>query len=108
MATRRWSRRLGRRSCITLALASLVTTSLPLADPAVATARTRPVYDVSLGDSYGAGYQPVASARTGRDTGGFAYQVVGLAKARGYDFTLRNFAATAPPRRPSSNRTGAR
>ena len=43
MATRRWSRRLGRRSCITLALASLVTTSLPLADPAVATARTRPV-----------------------------------------------------------------
>jgi lysophospholipase L1-like esterase len=94
MATRRWRWRRGpgRRWCITLALASLVTTSLPLAGPAGASARTRPVYDVSLGDSYGAGYQPVASARTGRDTGGFAYQVVGLAKAKGYDFTLQNFA----------------
>jgi lysophospholipase L1-like esterase len=92
MATRRWSRRPGRRWCITLALAGLVTTWLPLADPAGASAGTRPVYDVSLGDSYGAGYQPVASARTGRDTGGFAYQVVGLAKAKGYDFILRNFA----------------
>jgi lysophospholipase L1-like esterase len=49
-------------------------------------------YDVSVGDSYAAGYQPVASARAHRDTHGFAYQVVDLARARGYRFILRNFA----------------
>jgi lysophospholipase L1-like esterase len=49
-------------------------------------------YDVSIGDSYAAGYQPVAAASKGRDTHGFAYQVVGLARSRGYRFTLRNFA----------------
>lgn len=46
---------------------------------------------LSLGDSYAAGYQP-----TGRDSGhttahGFAYQVVGEAKARGYELKLVNF-----------------
>jgi lysophospholipase L1-like esterase len=60
--------------------------------PAAASQRSRAEYDVSLGDSYGAGYQPVASAQAGRDTEGFAYQVVGMAKAKGDNFTLRNFA----------------
>jgi hypothetical protein len=77
---------------MTVALANLVTISLPSPGPAAAAQRTHAVYDVSLGDSYGAGEQPVASARAGRDTEGFAYQVVGLARAKGYDFTLRNFA----------------
>jgi lysophospholipase L1-like esterase len=49
-------------------------------------------YDVSVGDSYAAGYQPVASATAHRDRHGFAYQVVDLARARGYRFILRNFA----------------
>jgi lysophospholipase L1-like esterase len=49
-------------------------------------------YDISVGDSYAAGYQPVAGAMAHRDTHGFAYQVVTLARARGYHFILRNFA----------------
>lgn len=47
---------------------------------------------VSIGDSYAAGYQPTAT-RQGRTTrNGFAYQVVDLAKAKDYDYTLVNFA----------------
>jgi len=53
-----------------------------------------PEYYVSLGDSYGAGYQPVASAFHGQDSHGFAYQVVGLAAAKGYRFVLENFACS--------------
>lgn len=49
-------------------------------------------YDISVGDSYAAGYQPVAAAMAHRDTHGFAYQVVTLARARGYHFILKNFA----------------
>jgi lysophospholipase L1-like esterase len=61
--------------------------------PDVAGASSRPGidYDVSVGDSYAAGYQPVTSARRQRDEAGFAYQVVHLARAKGYRFTLRNF-----------------
>jgi lysophospholipase L1-like esterase len=92
MAARRCRPRSARHGRISVALAALVTIALLLADPSGASERTRPEYDVSLGDSYGAGYQPVAGARAGHDTEGFAYQVVGLAKAKGYDFTLRNFA----------------
>lgn len=47
-------------------------------------------YDISVGDSYAAGYQPVAAAMAHRDTHGFAYQVV--TRARRYHFILRNFA----------------
>jgi lysophospholipase L1-like esterase len=86
------SGRPGRITAALAALAALVTMALLPADPAGASERSHPEYDLSLGDSYGAGYQPVASARAGHDTEGFAYRVVGLAKARGYDFTLRNFA----------------
>jgi lysophospholipase L1-like esterase len=61
--------------------------------PAVAAAPKPTVgYDISIGDSYAAGYQPVAGATAHRDMHGFAYQVVTLARARGYRFILRNFA----------------
>jgi lysophospholipase L1-like esterase len=48
-------------------------------------------YYVSLGDSYAAGYQPTGPHSGMTDTNGFAYQVVGLAKEKGFDFTLVNF-----------------
>ena len=64
-----------------------VAPALPAASPATAT-----TYYVSLGDSYAAGYQPLASANAGTDINGFAYQVVGLAAAKGDHFTLENFA----------------
>jgi len=49
-------------------------------------------YYVSLGDSYAAGYQPNPQGGVGHtSTNGFAYQVVGLAGARGYHLTLANF-----------------
>ena len=60
--------------------------------PAGASGHGRVEYDVSVGDSYAAGYQPVASATAHRDTHGFAYQVIDMAKAKGDDFILRNFA----------------
>lgn len=44
---------------------------------------------VSVGDSYAAGYQPGGTTRNG-----FAYQVVGKAKARGYDLNLVNFGCS--------------
>ena len=71
---------------ITLALVAT------LAVPAVAQAAKpeRNLY-VSLGDSYAAGYQPTAPG-VGRTTrNGFAYQVPGLAKPRGYKLKLVNF-----------------
>jgi lysophospholipase L1-like esterase len=48
-------------------------------------------YYVSLGDSYAAGYQPSGPSGGSTNTNGFAYQVVGLAAAKGYHFTLVNF-----------------
>src|SRR5687768_542151 len=66
--------------------------ALLLAVPATAQAATaKPTYYVSLGDSYAAGYQRFSetSARTTKD--GFAYQVVGKAKRRGYALKLKNF-----------------
>ncbi len=46
---------------------------------------------VSLGDSYAAGYQPTGPHKGATTRNGFAYQVVGLAAARGYDLKLVNF-----------------
>jgi lysophospholipase L1-like esterase len=66
--------------------------ALSLAVPATAqAAKAKPSYYVSLGDSYAAGYQRFSetSARTTRD--GFAYQVVGKARARGHNLKLVNF-----------------
>jgi lysophospholipase L1-like esterase len=66
--------------------------ALSLAVPATAeAAKAKPSYYVSLGDSYAAGYQRFSEsvAKTTRD--GFAYQVVGKARARGYKLELVNF-----------------
>ena len=64
---------------------------LALAVPSVAQAKQKPSYYVSLGDSYAAGYQRFSAtdAKTTRD--GFAYQLVGKARKRGYKLKLVNF-----------------
>ena len=57
--------------------------------PAAAGAKPKQLY-VSLGDSYATGYQ--VTPEGGRNTRkGFAYQLPGLAKQRGYDLKLVNF-----------------
>jgi len=72
-----------------LILAAVV---LALAVPSAAQAATaKPAYYVSLGDSYAAGYQATGPG-TGKTTrNGFAYQLVGKARKRGYRLTLVNF-----------------
>jgi lysophospholipase L1-like esterase len=55
------------------------------------TPQAKSEYYLSVGDSYAAGYQPIASAMKGRDTAGFAYQVIRLAQSRGHHFKLVNF-----------------
>jgi len=55
------------------------------------TPKAKSEYYLSVGDSYAAGYQPIASAMQGRDTAGFAYQVTRLAQSRGLHFKLVNF-----------------
>jgi lysophospholipase L1-like esterase len=74
------------------AFAALVAVLSLLALPAAAqAAKAKPSYYVSLGDSYAAGYQRFSAteARTTRD--GFAYQLVGKARKRGYKLKLANF-----------------
>jgi lysophospholipase L1-like esterase len=73
-------------------IAVLVAALSLLAIPAAAqAAKAKPQYYVSLGDSYAAGYQRFSAtdARTTRD--GFAYQLVGKARKRGYKLKLVNF-----------------
>ncbi len=72
-----------------LILAAVV---LALAVPSAAqAAEAKPAYYVSLGDSYAAGYQATGPG-TGKTTrNGFAYQLVGKARKRGYRLTLVNF-----------------
>ncbi len=65
--------------------------SSPVSAAAGTGARSGPDYYVSLGDSYAAGYQPTSAKGGHTSTNGFAYQVVRLAKAKGYHFTLVNF-----------------
>lgn len=64
-----------------------------LALPGVAQAAKvkKPSYYVSLGDSYAAGYQPVPRPNGATTRHGFAYQLVGDARKRGYDLKLVNF-----------------
>ncbi|MGC9961853.1 MAG: SGNH/GDSL hydrolase family protein [Acidimicrobiales bacterium] len=50
-----------------------------------------PLWYVSIGDSYAAGYQPTGPHSGHTDTNGFAYQVPRLAVAKGYDYRLVNF-----------------
>jgi lysophospholipase L1-like esterase len=82
----------GRRALVPLGVLGVVVSTLLGVGPAGASGHGPVEYDVSGGDSYAAGYQPVASATAHRDTHGFAYQVIDMAKAKGDDFTLRNFA----------------
>jgi lysophospholipase L1-like esterase len=86
-------RKLTRRSHVAIALAALCAVAGSTASPAAATRPTSSSFDyyISLGDSYAAGNQPTPSAWAHRDTNGFAYQVVELARAKGYRFELRNF-----------------
>jgi lysophospholipase L1-like esterase len=66
--------------------------ALALALPGVAqAAKAKPSYYVSLGDSYAAGYQPYAQGKGKTTRHGFAYQLVGQARKRGYKLQLVNF-----------------
>jgi hypothetical protein len=77
---------------LALSVGALVAGTVGVSGPAAARESTAPDYYVSVGDSYGAGYQPIASALKGRDTNGFAYQVVDLARHKGEDLVLRDFS----------------
>jgi lysophospholipase L1-like esterase len=68
----------------------ILTLLLALAAPAAADAAKRQYY-VSLGDSYATGFQPSVVRQAAGTRNGFAYQVPGLAKSRGYRFELVNF-----------------
>jgi hypothetical protein len=87
-----------RRSRVVAALAVLCVAAATgatasTANARVATGQTPPAtsYYVSLGDSYAAGNQPTPNAWAHHDSNGFAYQVVKLARAKGYRFQLLNF-----------------
>lgn len=82
--------------CVALAACS---TSAPGSRAQGASVSRRPPrasrsYYVSLGDSYAAGYQPVARGHGSTTTNGFAYQLVGVASHRGLSLTLQNFACS--------------
>jgi lysophospholipase L1-like esterase len=65
---------------------------LTLLVPAAAQAATaKPKYYVALGDSYAIGWQRPAEDRSGPTKQGYANQIVGLAKAKGYRLKLVNF-----------------
>ena len=67
---------------------ALCTLALPSAAQA---ATVKPQFYVSLGDSYAAGYQPVPRPKGATTRHGFAYQLVGEARKRGYNLKLVNF-----------------
>ena len=74
---------------LALAGALALLLAVPAASPAAKAPPTQ-LY-VSLGDSYATGYQPTAPG-VGRNTrNGFAFQLPGLARPRGYNFKLVNF-----------------
>ena len=74
---------------LALAGALALLLAVPAASPAAKAPPTQ-LY-VSLGDSYATGYQPTARG-VGRNTrNGFAFQLPGLARPRGYNFKLVNF-----------------
>ncbi len=78
-------------AALAVALVSLL--ALPAAAPAARKAKPKPPQKlyVSLGDSYATGYQPTAPGKGSNTRHGFAYQLPGLAKARGYNLKLVNF-----------------
>lgn len=84
-----------RRSASAVAAVLLMSVGLCACTSSSPTAASTPKateYYVSLGDSYAAGFQPTGRNGVGHTTtNGFAYQVPGLATARGYHLTLVNF-----------------
>jgi lysophospholipase L1-like esterase len=76
---------MNRARMIVLALVAAL--ALPAAAQA---AKPKQQYYVSVGDSYATGFQPAAAGATSTRNG-FAYQVPGLARARGYRLQLVNF-----------------
>ena len=77
---------MSRTRILTLALVALAALALP----ATADAAKRKLY-VSLGDSYATGYQPSVVDQQRGTRNGFAYQVPGLARERGWKLELVNF-----------------
>ena len=75
-----------RSRILILALAA----ALAVPSAAEAAKPKRQLY-VSLGDSYAIGFQPSVVHKAAGTRNGFAYQVPGLAKRRGYRFKLVNF-----------------
>jgi lysophospholipase L1-like esterase len=73
---------------LTIALLALATLAVPAT--ADAAKPKRQLY-VSLGDSYATGFQPSIIDEAAGTRNGFAYQVPGLARERGYRFKLVNF-----------------
>jgi lysophospholipase L1-like esterase len=74
-----------------LAGALVMMLALPAVAPAAKKNAPPKRFYVSLGDSYATGYQPTAQGVGSNTRHGFAYQVPGLAKPRGYNFSLVNF-----------------
>src|SRR5215213_7354755 len=70
-----------------LILVAVAICALAVPGAAQAAKASKPTYYVSLGDSYASGYQP----QRGNTRDGFAYQLVGKARKRGYDLKLANF-----------------
>jgi lysophospholipase L1-like esterase len=79
-------------ACVAMGLGISACSSSTPAAVTTTTAASASQYYVSLGDSYAAGYQPTGPKSVGHTTtNGFAYQLPGLASARGYHLTLVNF-----------------
>ena len=53
-----------------------------------------PTYYVAIGDSYAAGYQPIAQGVGRMTRNGYVYQTVAAAAAKGYHLTLANFGCS--------------
>jgi lysophospholipase L1-like esterase len=78
-------------SLLALAGALAMLLAVPGAAPAVKKSSPPKQLYVSLGDSYATGYQATGQGVGHNTRHGFAYQLPGLAKPRGYNFTLVNF-----------------
>jgi len=78
-----------RTRTLLLALAAIAALTVPATADAAQKPK-RQLY-VSLGDSYATGFQPSVVNQSAGTRNGFAYQVPGLARKRGYRFKLVNF-----------------
>lgn len=76
---------------VAMTILALVIATFGVSTPTGAATSSTTMYYVSVGDSYAAGYQPIADAFHGTDSSGFAYQVVTMAKRKDDNLVLRNF-----------------